>query len=98
RVPGLRSTYHALAPDRIPRSDGRLEALEPDIVHFTIQTAFRTSVKSLYHPHDLQHLHLPAMFSDRDIRIREHRYRTFCDQASLVPVASSWGRDDLIQA
>jgi glycosyltransferase involved in cell wall biosynthesis len=98
RIPGLRSIYHALAPDRIPRSDGRLEALKPDMIHFTNQSAFLTSVKSLYHPHDLQHIHLPQMFSHRDIRVREHRYRAFCEQASLVPVASTWGRDDLIRA
>lgn len=98
RIPGLQAVYRALTPNRIPRSDGRLEALEPDIMHFTFQAAFLTSVPSIYHPHDLQHLHLPEMFTERDIRIREHRYRAFCDQASLVSVTSTWGRDDLISA
>jgi glycosyltransferase involved in cell wall biosynthesis len=97
-APWLRPIYHALAPDRIPRSDGSLEALEPEIIHFTSQTAFLTSIPSIFHPHDLQHLHLPQLFSQRDIRIRERRYRAFCEEATLVPVASSWGRDDILKA
>lgn len=98
RIPGVYPGYQALTARRIPRSDGRLEQLHPDIVHFTVQSAFRTSVPSIYQPHDLQHLHLPEMFTERDINIREHLYRAFCDQASLVIVSSSWSREDLIGA
>jgi glycosyltransferase involved in cell wall biosynthesis len=98
RIPGLETVYRTSTMNRIQRSNGRLEALEPDIVHFMLQSACLTTVTSLYHPHDLQHLHFPEMFTEREVRSREYRYRAFCDQASLVPVASSWGRKDLISA
>ena len=98
-VPALRRAYYAvMPPPPVPRSDGSLEALQPDIVHFPHQAAFLTSVASVYHPHDLQHLHLPQFFSRRDILTRERMYRAFCNQAALVAMASTWGRDDILRA
>ncbi len=98
-LPWARRAYHALMPPLpVPRSDGLLESLEADIVHFPHQDAFLTSVTSIYHPHDLQHLHLPQFFTKREIATRESRYRAFCKQAALVAMASSWGRDDIIRA
>ena len=98
-VPALRRAYYAvMPPPPIPRSDGSLEALKPDIVHFPHQAAFLTRVASVYHPHDLQHLHLPEFFSRRDILTRERQYRAFCNQAALVAMASTWGRDDILRA
>jgi glycosyltransferase involved in cell wall biosynthesis len=73
-----------------------LEKARVSLVHFTNQQAFTTAVPSIYHPHDLQHLHLPEFFRPRDISIREVQYRAFCDQASMVAVASSWTKRDLI--
>lgn len=99
RLPFARSVYHALVPPPpVPRSDGTLEALEPAVVHFPHQSAFLTEVPSVYQPHDLQHLHLPQFFSKRDIANRERQYRAFCSQASLVAMASTWGRDDILRA
>jgi glycosyltransferase involved in cell wall biosynthesis len=99
RIPMARRAYHAvIPPPAVPRSDGSLEALEPDIVHFPHQAAFLTRIRSVYHPHDLQHLHLPQFFSRRDIRTRETQYRAFCNQASLVAMATTWGRDDILRA
>jgi glycosyltransferase involved in cell wall biosynthesis len=81
----------------IPRSSGALERLRPDVVHFTAQDAFLTSVPSIYHPHDLQHLHLPQLFGRRVRHVRERNYRAFCAQAAMVAVSSSWTRDDVVQ-
>jgi glycosyltransferase involved in cell wall biosynthesis len=98
-LPAVRRAYHAMAPPvPTPRSDGSLEALVPDIVHFPHQAAFLTSVKSVYQPHDLQHLHLPQFFTRRDRLTREKQYRAFCDQASLVAMATTWGREDILRA
>lgn len=82
----------------IPNSDGRLESLGVDVVHFATQQAFRTDVPSLYQPHDLQHVHHPEYFSPLQVRYRDAAYRAFCDQARIVSVMTDWGRDDLASA
>lgn len=78
-------------------SDGTIERLGVNLVHFTRQKAFCTQIPSIYHPHDLQHLHLPQYFSKLEIKNRNARCRTYCRQAAMVAVASSWTRRDVIQ-
>ncbi len=82
---------------RLFQQDHVLAGIHADIIHFTRQKAFLTDTPSLYHPHDLQHLHLPQYFSRGVRRIREIRYRVYCARASLVPVASSWVRNDVLR-
>lgn len=77
-------------------SDGTIESLGADIVHFPHQAAYLTDVPSIFHPHDLQHLHLPEFFTPEEIARREREYRAFCEQAAMVPVTSRWGRNDLL--
>ena len=79
-------------------SDGTIEHAGVDIVHFLCQMAFLTEVPSIYHPHDLQHVHLPEMLPARDVELRELWYRAFCEQASLVVAMTQWGRRDLIES
>ena len=99
KLPAARRAYHAVMPaPPVPASDGTLEALQPDVVHFPHQSAFLTKVPSVYQPHDLQHLHLPQFFTRREIAIRETWYRAFCNQAALVAMATTWGRDDILRA
>jgi len=78
-------------------SDGTIEKANIDIMHFTHQLAFLTKVPSIYHPHDLQHKHLPQYFSVSKRLLREVLYRTFCRRAHLVAVVSSWIKSDLIR-
>lgn len=78
-----------------PRSDGTIERLDADIMHFTSQSGFMTSVPSLYHPHDLQHVHLPQFFTARQRRWRDDWYGALVKQASMVPVASTWTKHDV---
>jgi glycosyltransferase involved in cell wall biosynthesis len=82
----------------IPASDGTLERAGSRLVHFVHQEAFLTDVPSIYQPHDLQHLHLPELFSEREQRRRERVYRTHCERARLVVAMTSWGRRDLIES
>jgi glycosyltransferase involved in cell wall biosynthesis len=82
---------------KIPKSDGTIEKAGIDLMHFTTQTAFLTKVPSIYHPHDLQHLHLPYLFEPRTHLVREIRYRAFCEQARIVAVESKWIKDDIIK-
>jgi glycosyltransferase involved in cell wall biosynthesis len=103
RIPGTRPAYEAalgLRPSRwmeVPKSDGTLEAASVDLVHFVAQTAFVTDVPSIFHPHDLQHVHLPEFFGRFERRRRELEYRTFCRRAAMVAVTSEWVRDDVIR-
>ena len=90
-VPGANSAV------RLAESDGTIEASDVDIMHFPLQTAFVASVPSIYHPHDLQHLHYPEFFSKAERERRELDYRAFCDQAAMIPVTSQWGRNDLLE-
>jgi glycosyltransferase involved in cell wall biosynthesis len=102
RAPGLYELYRRQPLSRrqaaraIDCSDGTVERLGADIMHFPKQSAFLTEIPSIYHPHDLQHLHLPTYFSRRAIELRELQYRAYCESAAMVAVTSSWTRKDVI--
>ncbi len=93
----LRGQVFAVALRKpVPHSDGTIEAVLADVVHFPWQGAFLTDVPSLYQPWDLQHLHLPEFFTPEQREWREVRYRAFCDQAALIITASDWVKRDLV--
>lgn len=102
-VPGLAYASRKLRPlrgsraIRVPRSDGTIEKAGVNLMHFTKQDGFLTEVPSIYHPWDLQHLYLPQFFTRFDYLYREVGYRTLCNQARMVAVASQWGKRDLIR-
>lgn len=103
RYPLLRTLWHRVISPmvgersvRIPQSDGIIEQAGVDLIHFTIQTAFLTKIPSIFTPHDLQHLHLPGLFTPRECLKREKLYRTFCAQAHMVVALTNWGKRDLI--
>jgi glycosyltransferase involved in cell wall biosynthesis len=81
----------------LSRSDGTIERGGVDVIHFILQRAFFTRVPSLYHPHDLQHRHLPQFFTPRERVKRDVMLKSFCDQARRVSVTSSWVKRDLIE-
>jgi glycosyltransferase involved in cell wall biosynthesis len=82
----------------IPASNGLLERFKPDLVHFATQQGLRTSIPSIYQPHDLLHRHYPELLSPLQVAYRDRAYRTFCSQASMVAVMTEWGRRDLSAA
>ncbi|HSD23430.1 MAG TPA: glycosyltransferase family 1 protein [Solirubrobacterales bacterium] len=92
RLPGVGVNF-ALRP-----SDGTVERAGADVMHFPIQDAFITEVPSVYQPHDLQHVHLPDLFSSWERARREAVYRTHCDRAALVVAMTSWGGRDFIES
>jgi len=102
-LPLIRSLWHQVSPIlgrrsiTLPRSDGTLERTGAILMHFTAPVAFLTNISSLYQVHDLQHRHLPQLFTPRERLARELQYRTFCDQAQTISVTTAWGRQDLIQ-
>src|SRR3954447_757724 len=92
RLPGIGVNF-AVRP-----SDGTVERAGVDVIHFPIQDAFTTAVPSIYQPHDLQHLHLPELFSGWERARREAIYRTHCERAALVVAMTSWGRRDFVES
>ncbi len=82
---------------KIPASDGTIEKARINVMHFTFQSGFLTKIPNIYHPHDLQHVHLPQFFDPLEIVIRNRRSTTLCSQASLISVTSDWVRQDLIR-
>ncbi len=99
RITPLRHLWHKLhgRNDRIPVSDGYVEAQQFDVVHFPTQTAYLTDVPSIYQPWDLQHLHYPEFFSKEIFSEREREYRAFCNQARYVCVQTEWTKRDIIE-
>ena len=80
----------------LPRSDGLLESLGVDVVHFVTPQAYLTRVPSLYQPQDLLHVHRPGQFSPLHSRYRDQAYRAFSEQAQFVVSMTQWGRLDLV--
>jgi glycosyltransferase involved in cell wall biosynthesis len=84
-------------PHGPPPSDGIVEGSGSELMHFTIQTGFRTQLPSIYHPHDLQHVHLPAFFEPGERARREKWYGSLCRQAKMVAVVSTWTQQDVMR-
>jgi glycosyltransferase involved in cell wall biosynthesis len=82
----------------IPHSDGSIEREGIEVMHLTRQLGFLTEVPTIYHPHDLQHLHYPQYFDPEELDRRELYYRGLCAQAEVVAVSSNWTKNDLIRA
>lgn len=89
-LPGLRAPRPSV-------SDGTLERLGVDAVHFATQDAFLTSLPSIYQPHDLLHVHFPHFLTPRQREYRETHYPLHCERARYVVAMTTWGKSDLAQ-
>jgi glycosyltransferase involved in cell wall biosynthesis len=78
-------------------STGFIESHGIDVMHFPYQEFIVTSCPTIFNPHDLQHLHLPQMWSPKTIYHRDKCYRFACNCASKVAVAFDWVADDLVK-
>ncbi len=92
----LRRAARAAFP-RIQR-DGQMDLARADLVHFTHQFSGWVASPFIYQPHDLQHLHMPEMFSRAELRRRAAFYAPLCRAAARVVVGTSWVKDDLTAA
>ncbi len=99
KTPGLRKRWLRARQGAalIPGGDGLLQRLGCDIVHFPSQAAYLTPVPSIYQPWDLQHCHLPDLFSEEDLILRSTYYPAYCKQARFVCIQTEWGKQDLIR-
>lgn len=102
RAPFLRGVRARVASrvagESVPRSDGTIERAGVEVMHFVRQDGFLTDLPSIYHPWDLQHLHLPQFFTSEQRRRREITYRAFCERADRIVAASSWTKSDLMKS
>lgn len=88
---------HGRSFGALPRRDSILSSLDVELVHFPSQVAYRVRQPFIYHPHDLQHRHLPEFFSSRQIAAKEITYRHMCRKAAAVSVGTSWVKCDLVE-
>ncbi len=95
-VYGIFAPYLGRPSALVRRSDGTIEKAQVDVMHFTFQLAFQTDIPSVYQPHDLQHVHFPQYFTRLQRVDREIIFRAFCRQASMIPVVSSWTKNDIV--
>jgi glycosyltransferase involved in cell wall biosynthesis len=95
----LRSVWHMMHGKMlpVPVSSGYVESRRFDVIHFPTQTAYLTSLPSIYQPWDLQHLHYPEFFSSTEFALRERWYRAYCSQAAFVCVQTEWSKQDVIE-
>lgn len=96
----LSPVKHRLVPQlpkwSFPRvSDGFLEDLEADVIHFPCQDFTICGIPSIYSPHDLQHRHFPQFFSPASLVWREETYRKGCDYSKAIIVGSQFVKDDI---
>jgi glycosyltransferase involved in cell wall biosynthesis len=100
RAPFLRSIWRAVSPSIAPptlrASDGTIESLRCDVIHFTTQNGFVTNVPSVFQPWDLQHFHFPDFFTARERKLRSYRYKAYCEQAAVVVAPTTVVRNDLV--
>lgn len=99
RIAPLRFMWRKLRErmDRVPVSDGYVESMGFDVVHFPTQSGYLTNLPYIYQPWDLQHVHYPQFFSKSIFAQRERNYRALCDGASFVCVQAQWTKRDVME-
>jgi glycosyltransferase involved in cell wall biosynthesis len=82
----------------VPHSDGTVEGSGAQVFHQAVQYSFLSSVPSIYMPHDLQHVHLPGLFSEEALRVRRAVYPALARAAAAVVAFTKWGKEDVVRA
>ena len=77
--------------------DGFWESFSPNVIHFPYQSYTRTGTPTIFNPHDLQHVHLPHLFSDEERARREALYGEACQLCSAVATTSAFVKDDVVR-
>ena len=72
-----------------------LDCLGCEVVHFPLQRSIACRTRTIFNPHDLQHLHFPNFFQPHEVWLREAVYRHGCHHAGAVAVSSNWVKRDI---
>ena len=79
-------------------SDGFLEQLQADVVHFPYVAHYEHSpLPAVLTIHDLQHRHFPQFFSGSHLAWREEAYPAAMSHATLVVADSEFVREDIVR-
>jgi len=87
----------AAPADGVRQSDGFWESFSPSVLHFPYQSYTRTDIPTVFNPHDLQHVHLPEMFSGEEWERRERLYGEACRASAAVVTTSRFVKDDIVR-
>jgi len=99
----LRTIGRRLAPPKrqiwpiVPVSDGFIESLGCNVIHFPFQSYCICSLPAIFNPHDLQHRHYPQFFTPEEIASRETILPGGCRFAQSVAVGSNWVKQDIVK-
>lgn len=74
----------------------RLKQTNVEVVHFPYQRYFPTTLPYIFEPWDLQHIHLPELFSKEEVEFRNRLYRQACEDAALIVTATQWTKADIV--
>jgi glycosyltransferase involved in cell wall biosynthesis len=83
-------------PPGAAQVDRQLRALGASVVHFPYAVHFETSLPFLYEPLDLQHRHLPALFSPGERHWRDRVYRQGCERSRLIVTGTRHIKQDIV--
>jgi glycosyltransferase involved in cell wall biosynthesis len=83
-------------PPTAAQSDSVLRARGADVVHFPYAVHFQTTIPFIYEPLDLQHRHLPELFSPGERRWRDDVYRGGCERARLIVTGTRFTKQDIV--
>lgn len=76
-----------------------LNGLSLDVLHFPIHwmDPVGVDVPTVLSPHDIQHFHLPHLFSHDELTFRQHVTYASCKSATTIVTQSQFIKNDLIQ-
>jgi glycosyltransferase involved in cell wall biosynthesis len=99
--PAARYVQHLLTPPgkwpEIPLSDGFVESLDCDVVHFPAYWFMLCNLPTIYNPHDLGHLRFPHYVSQGELTRRDVLTYGGCRYSHTVVVGTQWVKDDVVR-
>lgn len=78
--------------------DPVVDEIDPDLIHFKVQPAFKTDRPSIYEVYEMQYAYFPQYFSPFYWAYRDVVYRGFCQRSDRVAAMSTHIKQDLIRA
>jgi glycosyltransferase involved in cell wall biosynthesis len=84
-------------PPSAAQADRVLRARGVDVVHFPYAVRFQTGLPFIYEPLDLQHRHLPELFSPGERRWRDAIYKGGCERARLIVTGTRFTKQDIVR-
>ena len=84
-------------PPSATQADHVLREHGVDVVHFPYAVHFKTSIPFIYEPLDLQHRHLPELFSPGEWAWRDRVYREGCERARLIVTGTCFTKYDVVR-